>query len=88
MLSLGFSGFPDSTEWKEVSPSCPTNRVESGITMGRHQVLLGLVAFKADLGSCLGTLKSRVVVLCSLTCQAREGLPSPSLYRNACLLPH
>lgn len=88
MLSLGFSGFPDSTEWKVVSPTCPTSRVEWGITMGRHQVLLGLVAFKAGLGRCLGTLKSRVVVLCSLTCWARKRLPSPWLYRYACLLPH
>ena len=59
-----------------------------GHYQGRYHVLLGLEAFKASVGSCLGTLEPRVVVLCSLTCQAREELPSLWFYRCACLLPH
>lgn len=46
------------------------------------------MAFKATVGSCLGTLEPRVVVLCSLICQAREGLPLSWFYRYTCLLPH
>lgn len=72
MLTLSISGFPDSAG-VEGSQSfltiCPTSRVEWGITMGKHHVLLGLpVAFEASLESWLGTLESRFVVLCFLTC--------------------
>lgn len=44
--------------------------------MGRHRGLLGiLVAFETSLRSCLNTLESKIVVLFSVTCCAKDCLP-------------